>query len=95
MLLYFSATGNSKYVASRIAEETNEGIVSIVECCNSNKFVFSLQEDEALGIVCTTYYFGLPSIVKEFLNKLEFTATNDSYIYFVATYGTTPGQTAA
>lgn len=94
MLLYFSATGNSKYVATRIAKETNERMVSIVECCNSKRYSFSLQEGEAFGIVAPTYYFGLPSIVEGFLSKIRFTSVNDPYIYFVATYGTTPGQTA-
>ncbi|MCI6753524.1 MAG: flavodoxin domain-containing protein [Galactobacillus timonensis] len=32
MILYFSATGNSKYVAKRIAQACSEESLSIVDC---------------------------------------------------------------
>lgn len=32
MIFYFSATGNSQYVAERIAAETQDETVSITEC---------------------------------------------------------------
>lgn len=37
MILYFSATGNSEYVARRIAAETGDIAVSITDCYK-NKF---------------------------------------------------------
>ena len=89
MILYFSATGNSKYVASRIAEATGDKIVSILECADGACFDF---EDEKIGIITPTYFWSLPSIVDEFLGTISF-ATN--YLYFVATCGTTPGATGA
>lgn len=92
MILYFSATGNSKYVASRIAAETNERVVSIVECCHAQEYTFALKAGEAVGIVSPTYFFGLPVILKEFLSKLQVESTEDPYVYYVATYGTFTGQ---
>lgn len=92
MILYFSATGNSKYVASRIAAETDERLVSIVDCCHEQKYSFSLNEGEALGIISPTYYLGLPAILKGFLSKLRVTAEKDPYVYYVVTYGTSTGQ---
>ncbi len=89
MILYFSATGNSKYVASRIAEATHDEIVAITDCITDNRFLF---EDERIGIVTPTYFWGLPSIVNDFLKKVEF---HTDYLYFVATYGTTPGAIGA
>lgn len=46
--------------------------------------------DASIGIVSPTYDWGLPSIVKDFLEKADF-----QYLYFVATYGTTPGAIGA
>jgi len=87
MILYFSATGNCKYVATRISQVTEQNIVSIVDCIRDNRYEFS---DDVIGIISPTYDWGLPSIVKEFLEKATF---QTAYLYFVATYGTTPGAT--
>lgn len=89
MIIYFSATGNCKYVAIRLARETGQQIVSIVDCMHEKQFVF---EDDSIGIISPTYDLGLPSIVQEFLKKASF---HTDYLYFVATYGTTPGATGA
>ncbi len=85
MILYFSATGNCKYVSSRIASATGQEAVSIVDCIRQGEYSFS---DDSIGIVSPTYFWGLPSIVKEFLEKAAF---NTDYLYFISTYGTTPG----
>ena len=47
---------------------------------------------KTVGIVSPTYAWGLPVIVREFLQKLTLHTTPD-YLWFAATYGTTPGQT--
>ncbi|MGN0394853.1 MAG: EFR1 family ferrodoxin [Coprococcus sp.] len=91
MIIYFSATGNSKYVANEIAKQTNDYAVSILNL--ENKITLCL--GERLGIVSPTYYWGLPSIVDEFFGKCEIIGAEHPYIYFVATYGTTTGQTGA
>jgi hypothetical protein len=46
MIFYFSATGNNKYVASRIAEATGDSIISISECMKKSNYSFSLSESE-------------------------------------------------
>lgn len=85
MILYFSATGNCKYTATRLAQGLKQRIISIVDCINNKEYVF---EDKMIGIISPVYYWGLPSIVKEFLEKVSF---QTEYLYFIATYGTTPG----
>ncbi len=91
MILYFSATGNSEYVAKRIAAATDDTALSITAC--HKKQVFSFHENyQGLGIVSPTYSWGLPIIVTEFLERLEL-GDRPKYVYFIATYGTTPGQT--
>ena len=88
MILYFSATGNSRHVAERIAMATGDSILSIVDCIRQNRYQF---EDEAIGMVAPTYYHGLPSVVFDFLKKAEI---KSGYYFFVSTYGTRPSATA-
>ena len=79
MILYFSATGNCKYVAARLAEADGQEVLSIADCMRVKRFSF---EDETIVVISPTYDWGPPSIVKE--------AIRTSYLYFAATYGTTP-----
>lgn len=94
MIFYFSATGNSKYVALKIAVETNEKPISITDCIKNQEFTFEVKSGEKIGFVTPTYFWGLPSIVREFLEKLELQVTDSHhpYIYHVATFRTTSGQ---
>mgnify|MGYP004653460517 FL=1 len=91
MIFYFSATGNSKYVADRIAAATGDKTIYITDCCKSDSFSFG-EADKTVGVVSPTYAWGLPIIVREFLQKLTL-STKPDYLWFTATYGTTPGQT--
>ena len=87
MIVYFSGTGNSKYVAERLAAATNETAVSI-EGLSAD---ITLNDGERLGLAVPTYFWELPAIVREFLDKLTIKNAAGHYIYFVATYGTTSG----
>ena len=86
MILYFSATGNCKYVAARLASAFGQETVSIVDCMHDGVYAFT---DDTIAIVVPTYFWGLPSIVKEFLEKADF---HTDYLYFISTYGTTPSR---
>lgn len=88
MIIYFSATGNSEFVADKIADVTNDTAFSITEI--KNKIV--LKDGEQLGIVTPTYFWGLPSYVNEFMGNIQIENADNSYIYYIATYGTTAGQ---
>lgn len=95
MIIYFSATGNSQYVSKKIAKEINEKTYSIIENKNTRKYHIHIEKDETLGVVIPTYFWGLPTIVEEYLSKLTITSENKNpYIYIITTYGTTPGYSA-
>ena len=64
MILYFSATGNSQYVADRLASALGQDAVSLVDCLRRGETTLT---DDILCVVSPTYFWGLPSIVKEFL----------------------------
>ncbi len=88
MILYFSATGNSKFVAEQIAKATSDNTISI-DCCNDK---ISIPHGERLGIVTPTYFYGLPSIVEDWLLNAQINCNADTYIYCIATCGGTSGQ---
>ena len=69
MIFYFSATGNSKYVADRVAAVTGELCISIAECIKAQRFTFSPDKEEPIGILSPVYCWGLPSIMNEFLES--------------------------
>ncbi len=87
MIIYFSATGNSKYVANKIATEIKDTAVSLTDISS-----IILNKNEPLGIVFPVYYWGLPSIVEEFFSKVNITLNGNNYVYMVLTYGGTLGQ---
>lgn len=87
MIIYFSATGNSKYVAERIAQDCNDEICSIMDC-NSD---ITLKPNEMLGIVTPVNWCELPILTREFLSKLNLKASGKNYVFLAVTYGTTPG----
>lgn len=87
MIFYFSGTGNSRYVAERVAEATGDTLISITkdEMYNNPKYV--LQDEEKLGFVFPIYWWGMPSLVEEFIEKMNIQVKNDNYIYGISTYG--------
>ncbi|MBP2626117.1 MAG: 4Fe-4S ferredoxin, iron-sulpur binding protein [Firmicutes bacterium] len=74
---YFTATGNSLYVAERIGGE----LYSIPQMLKEGKSEFI---DEAIGFVFPCYAFGLPRIVIDFIQKSNFKA---QYFFAIMTYG--------
>ena len=96
MILYFSATGNSEHVCKSIAARTGDRLIDIEECTREHRFEVTLAEGESLGIVTPVYFWVLPTIVEEFLDKLSVAASGgDHYTYLVVTFGSTPGSTAS
>jgi ferredoxin len=83
MIFYFSATGNCKYVAKRIADATGDEIQSIQNISDD-----TILSDHTIGIISPTYNYTLPVITRDFLMKVKLSA---DYLYYVAAYGTSPG----
>lgn len=71
MIFYFSATGNTRHAARRIADETGDRIISVTDCLKNNIFDFSLSSGETLGFACPVYNFGLPVTVIDFIEKMN------------------------
>ena len=76
-IFYFTATGNSLYVAKRIGGELS----SIPQMLKEGKSEF---DDEVIGFVFPCYAFGLPRIVCDFIKRSKFKA---KYFFAIMTYG--------
>lgn len=92
MIIYFSATGNNKYIAQRISTFTGDAMISISERTKNDKYSFVLAPDEDIGFVTPTYFWGLPSIVTDFLDRMHIEPEGNHYVYHVLTYGTSTGS---
>ena len=81
MIFYFSATGNSMYVARQI----EENLLSIPQVIHNNNQEYTA---ESIGIVSPIYGHELPPMVKEFIRKAKF---KTDYFYMILTYGNRHG----
>ncbi len=94
MIFYFSGTGNSEYAAKKIAENSGEQLLSIAECTNNGQFIFPLREDERVGFVFPVYFYGVPTIVSDFIGRLELQGYgNNNHTFSVCTSGGDPADT--
>lgn len=84
MILYFSGTGNSKYVALRLGELLGDDVYSINEALKRKewgKFVVS----DRIILVCPTYAWRIPMIVTDWIEKSSFCGVKN--MFFVMTCG--------
>lgn len=81
MVFYFTATGNSLYVAKQL----DAAPISIPQL---NRQQSQIYKDDAIGIVCPVYGSEPPFMVQEFLKNSEF---DTPYFYIIMTYGCNKG----
>ena len=94
MIFYFSATGNSKYAAERIASATEDRVVFLRDAVRGRRYHYDVSHETRIGFVVPTYFQGLPSILTFFLDKLQLTGYTDQYVYVVLTCGESTGDAA-
>lgn len=89
MILYFTGTGNSKYVAKRIEQGTGETALNLfdrIKCHNYEE----MHSDTPWVIVTPTYAWRIPRILENWLKKVKLSGSSD--IYFVMTCGENIGN---
>ena len=82
MILYFSGTGNSRYVAKRIADVTGDEIVSINEMIRKQNII---DAGGKLVFVVPTYAWRIPKIVEQWILSTRFSGMDR--VWFVMTCG--------
>ncbi len=90
MIYYFSGTGNSKWVADKLAELTGDTAVSISALSDDDSIIADAAEEPKTGIVFPIYAWGIPGIVKQFCGRLH--VADGAYAYAVCTCGNEAGN---
>ena len=70
MILFFSGTGNSNYVAKRIADALGDEILNLNDRIKASD-TSPVETDERLIIVTPTYAWRIPRVVRDWLRKTE------------------------
>lgn len=91
MILYFSGTGNSRYIAERIAKITSDEIVSINDKLKNND-TSPINIQDKLIFVVPTYAWRIPAVVREWILKTDFVGAKNTW--FVMNCGGEIGNAA-
>lgn len=95
MIFYFSGTGNSKHIAERMAELTNEQVKNVAdyydEVHSKNDINISVPDGEILGFVCPVHSWGLALTMRRFLKKARF-KYNGNKVFGICVCGDTCGK---
>lgn len=89
MILYFTGTGNSFFIARKIANITGDRLVSINERIKKNDLT-EIMDEEILIFVVPTYAWRIPKIVEEWILKVNFRGASKAY--FVMNCGDSIGN---
>lgn len=89
MILYFSGTGNSEYVAKRIGREIDDEFISLFEKIRNQDFS-EMHSERPWIMAVPTYAWRIPHIVQKWIESTEFTGNRD--IYFIMTCGGSIGN---
>lgn len=86
-ILYFSGTGNTYDVASKLAKRCEFELINISSLTDDDVLQVKC---EIVGVAFPIYYGGIPKIVNKIISKMEF--LKEQYIFAIATYGGMPGN---
>ena len=89
VILAFSGTGNSRYVAKRIADATGDSVVDLNDMIKKGKLL-SIGEEDSLVVVSPTYGWRLPRVVEQMIRNASF--AGQKKIWFVMTCGSEIGH---
>ena len=89
MILYFSGTGNSEYVARRISLETDDSLLSITASLKSERML-KIPKSQPIVFVAPTYAWRLPRVVEAWIRKNK--SLKGQKVYFVLTCGSDIGN---
>nr|MDD6335618.1 EFR1 family ferrodoxin [bacterium] len=91
MILYFTGTGNSRYIAQRIAKALGDELVSMNDRIKAGE-TSPITSDARLVIVTPTYAWRIPRIVRDHLAETHFPC--GALAWFVMTCGSEIGHAA-
>lgn len=89
MILYFTGTGNSRYLAKKISAETGEELFCINEKIKAGE-TGEIKVHGNLIFVTPTYAWRIPKLVREWILHTDFTGVNR--VWFVMNCGDSIGK---
>lgn len=105
MIFYFSGTGNSRWVAMKLAGLLHDQAVDMAYGLNGGMGIIDLlgkiEDDEPIGFVFPTYGWNIPRVVEQFIHSCQYAAklvarkdsyNKDRYVYVVTTCGDDTGR---
>ena len=96
MIYYFSGTGNTRWVATRIADLLNCKAADIctmdVEALDNKALNASLTADEPIGFAFPIHGWQPPRIMRRFLRSLPHSIFADRYVFAVCSCGDDTGK---
>lgn len=84
MVLYFSATGNTEYIAQEVAGRLNDECINLLDKVKSDTHDV-LHSDKPFIICAPVYVCEMPRFMSKYLKNQEFTGNKD--VYFIFTSG--------
>lgn len=78
MILYFSGTGNSKYIAEKLAFMIKDEVIDLFHIIKGNGAA-TFTSERPYVLVCPTYGWRVPRFLSSFLKRAEFQGTGDFY----------------
>ncbi len=93
MIYYFSATGNSAWVAKELASRTGDAAVNMLDYLKTGEAAPSPGAGERLGLVFPVHAWRPPRCVLDFVKGLRI--PQGTFVYAVCTMGETAGNCIA
>lgn len=91
MIFYFTGTGNSQHVAKKLGAALNDRVVNITDAFRKKEYSYELSEGEKVGFVYPVFFYGAPTIVTDFIDRMQLRWNVKPYLYTVLTYGGSTG----
>ena len=89
MILYFSGTGNSEYVAKRIGKAIGDEVVNLFDRIKGKDYS-AVQSRRPWIVAVPTYAWRIPRVVQNWAERTEWSGSRE--VYFVLTCGDSIGN---
>lgn len=90
MIYYFSGTGNSAFVAQKLAQYTKDECRFIPDVFAEMTQDLAVAAGDVIGVVCPIYAWGVPECVADFLSHVK--VAKKAFAYIVVTCASDAGK---
>lgn len=93
MIFFFSGTGNTRFIATQLAQATGDRLIGIAQAVLNDQYDYALEPDERIGFCFPIHGWRPPFIVRDFVKRLRLEGYNGQFCYAFATCGDDVGLT--